>query len=112
MLNILKTPIFLIFATIITIVFYISLSKTKQRVSQTSELIAKTEQTNAEIEKRNADLEEKLQNLDKDIIIHDQLLMQKPGEYVVKVPEMPAPQNQPDPTTDQSNLEKWLKVLF
>jgi cell division protein FtsB len=112
MLNILKNPLAIIAFTVITLVFYISLSETQQKSHDTLARINDVQQEKQYLEEKNQDLEEKLQNIDSEHIIRDEFLMQKPGEYVVKVPSLPDSEINLDQENNQSNLSKWIKLLF
>jgi cell division protein FtsB len=112
MLNILKNPLTILFFTVITIVFYISLSKTQQKSLVTLEKIENIQEENTILEQKNNDLEEKLQDIDTEEIIRNEFLMQKPGEYVVKVPSLPDTTSTPSKEEESSNLKKWMQLLF
>ena len=112
MLNILKNPLTILFFTVITIVFYISLSKTQQKSLVTLEKIESIQEENTILEQKNNDLEEKLQDIDTEEIIRNEFLMQKPGEYVVKVPSLPNTTPIISKEKESSNLKKWIQLLF
>ncbi len=112
MLNILKNPLALIFFTVITVIFYISLSKTQQKSLITLEKIETIQQENNTLEDKNKDLEEKLQHVDTEEIIRNEFLMQKPGEYVVKVPALPEEKNASSREKERAPIEKWRDLLF
>lgn len=112
MFKLLKNPLILIIFTIITIIFYISLSRTQRKSLDTLSMIEKSEQEKQLLEQKKTDLEEKLQNIDSEKIIRDEFLMQKPGEYVVKVPLPDEYENKKSSINQEnSNLQKWLEVL-
>lgn len=49
----------------------------------------------------------------KEKIMRDQLLLQKPGEYVVQLPDLPVPEVTPIPSPKTlTPLEEWQKLLF
>jgi cell division protein FtsB len=74
----------------------------------------------ADVEKQQqtaSALENKLQKVQKpqakEEIIRDQLLMQKPGEYVVQIPDLPAPSPTPDMNSASlSPWQAWREILF
>jgi cell division protein FtsB len=112
MINLLKNPLAILIFTIITMVFYVSLSKTQQKNYDTLAKIEKSQQETLNLEEKNKDLEDKLQNIDSEHIIRDEFLMQKPGEYVIKVPGLPEENKDLEDKNKDSNLDKWKKVLF
>ena len=112
MLKILKNPLAIIVFTVITLIFYVSLSKTQQKSYDTLAKINDAQKEKQYLESKNKDLEEKLQNIDSEHIIRDEFLMQKPGEYVVKVPSLPDSETNINQKNDQSNLTKWGELFF
>ena len=112
MLKILKNPLAIIVFTVITLIFYVSLSKTQQKSYDTLAKINDAQKEKQYLESKNKDLEEKLQNIDSEHIIRDEFLMQKPGEYVVKVPSLPDTEDKVGQEENQSNLSKWKSILF
>ena len=112
MLKLLKNPLVTIFITVITIVFYISLSKTQQKTLSTDQKIALTQEKKEQLEKEKESLEQKLQTSNPEYSIRDEFLMLKEGEYVVKVPSLPEEDAEDKEENKESNLDKWKKVLF
>lgn len=112
MLKLLKNPLFIIIATIITIVFYISLSKTQQKTLSTDQKIESSQEEKIQLEVENKILEQKLQTSNPEYSIRDEFLMQKEGEYVVKVPSLPEESEEDKSNKEESNLNKWKKVIF
>lgn len=113
MFKLLKNPLALIFFTLITIAFYISLSKTQQKSLDTLSMIEESNQEKQILEQKKTDLEQKLQNIDEEKIIRDEFLMQKPGEYVVKIP-LPEEKSESHQlkVEDKTNPQKWLDLIL
>lgn len=113
MFKLLKNPLILIIFTIITIIFYISLSRTQRKSLDTLSMIEKSEQEKQLLEQKKTDLEEKLQNIDSEKIIRDEFLMQKPGEYVIKLPLPEGNDKDSQPRIEnKTNSQKWLDLLL
>lgn len=112
MLKLFKNPLAITIFTIITIVFYISLSKTQQKTLDTTQKLITVQTEKEQLKEENKNLEEKLQDNDAEQIIRDEFLMQKNGEYVVKVPSLPEENSIETKKTNKSNLEKWKELLL
>ena len=112
MLKLLKNPLFIIIVTVITVIFYISLSKTAQKTLSTAQKIDVSQDDISTLEKEKTSLEEKLQDINSEKMIRNEFLMQKEGEYVVKVPSLPEESKIDEDNEKESNLDKWWKLLF
>lgn len=115
MLKITRNPIFIILITLITIIFYISLTKTEQKSITFADQVKKLEVETADLKAENNALEKKLQNSgEAEKVIRDEFLMQKPGEYVVKVPakDKEVVEKEKLEREETSVWEKWQEVLF
>lgn len=108
MLRLLKNPLALIACTLLTLVFYLSLSRTAQKNLSVAKQIELIKNENQELQAKNQNLEQKLQNVNPEQMIRDELLLQKAGEYVVKVPSLP---DAIASTTAEKNLPNWRQWL-
>ncbi|MDH5533151.1 MAG: hypothetical protein OEX81_01850 [Candidatus Pacebacteria bacterium] len=112
MFKLFRNPLFIIIATAITIVFYISLSKTQQKTLSTDQKIKLSQEEKIKLEAENKILEQKLQTSNPEFSIRDEFLMYKEGEYVVKVPSLPKEDEESEKNKEESNLDKWRKLIF
>jgi cell division protein FtsB len=67
---------------------------------------------NEKIRQKNQVLEQKLQNINPEQMVRDELLMQKDGEYVVKVPPLPSDKVEKTVEKNEPNWKKWLKLIL
>lgn len=97
--------------TAISIVFSISLYKSAQRTNISSQNLESLEQEVAEIEQEVAQLEESLetakQPLAKEKIIRNELMMQKPGEYVIQIATEELSNQAKKLPNQEKNLSPW-----
>ncbi|MBU0576464.1 septum formation initiator family protein [Patescibacteria group bacterium] len=117
MSKIIFNPVSLAVLTIISIIFSISLHKSAQKprylaqnLQNLESEIMKIEQDVALLEKS---IEEAQQPFSQEKIIRDELLMKKPGEYVVQIPDELIKISQPQ--IQEENLspwEEWQGLLF
>jgi cell division protein FtsB len=110
-------PITFLGITIISIIFSISLYKSAKRTSYSAENIKSIEEevlkTEAEVLALEIAIEESQQPFIEEKIIRNELLMKKPGEYVIQIPNELIEQTQ---TTIEvktlSPWEEWQQLLF
>jgi len=110
-------PITFLGITIISIIFSISLYKSAKRTSYSAENIKSIEEevlkTEAEVLALEIAIEESQQPFIEEKIIRNELLMKKPGEYVIQIPNELVEQTQ---TTIEiktlSPWEEWQQLLF
>jgi cell division protein FtsB len=115
MKQLLEKPLIILIATIITLLFIISLRKTasKSLVSQHNiELLEqKLQAVNQQIITEQKDLETTSSEFAKEKVMRDELLLQKPGEYILQIPleyQNTNNQAQPIPPTP---VESWRKLF-
>jgi len=115
MRNLIQKPLFILIATIITLFFLISLRKTasKSLVSQRNvELLEdKLQDINQRIELEKSQLDSTSSEFIKEKIIRDELLLQKPGEYVLQIPLEYQQANNYQPVTKETALQAWKKLF-
>ncbi len=109
-------PIAFLGITIISIVFSISLYKSAQRTGFSTENLKKLEQevaaTETEVAALETAIEESRQPLAKEKVIRNELLMKKPGEYVVQIPDKLIKSAQHITETNiLSPWEEWQRLL-
>lgn len=110
-------PLVIALLTFAGLVFSYSLIANLQRTRNSTEHLAVLEQEIAEMASEVSGLENQLENAQsteaQEKIIRDELLMQKPGETLVQLPELskedlPLPSPSPTPTP----WEEWRELLF
>lgn len=112
MLSLFKKPLILVFFTILTVIFYISLAKTQQKRVANDKQIDNITTENQKLKSENAVLEQKLSNANSEQIIRDEFLMKKATEYVVKIPAKPVVNEEQSNQPPDSNWQKWWKLVF
>jgi len=102
-------PITFLGITIISIIFSISLYKSAKRTSYSAENIKSIEEevlkTEAEVLALEIAIEESQQPFIEEKIIRNELLMKKPGEYVIQIPNELIEQTQT--TIEVKTLSPW-----
>ena len=115
MRKILFNPLTAILISLIALFFMFSLHKNTINLIEKKEQIAVEGAKNDKLKQDISLLEEELSKTEenKEKIIRDELLMQRPGEYVIKIEtdfkEKEAGQKQETP---RSALAEWVKLLF
>lgn len=118
MTKVLEHPVTLIVAAILFFLVFLSLrqtgSKTQQSTQEISVLEEKAYQASKEVQKLQEELEYSKSDEYKEKIIRNELLLQKPGEYIVQIAATETLALDPDITIMQpkTNREKWLEILF
>lgn len=117
MLALLKHPLAIALFTLVCLVFSFSLYRSTEQVRQSQDYLIAMEQETIELETSVSQLAEKVEQSStpfaKEKLIRDQLLMQRPGEYVVQVPELQASESVPKHKAETLRpWHAWIKVLF
>jgi hypothetical protein len=110
-------PIFAVITSILVTFLCVSLFLNSREIRQSQSHISFLEKNVEQEEQKTKLLEEKLAQAkspeQKEAAIRNQLLMQKPGEYIVQIPDMtvpsPTPSVAPQPL---SPWQQWKKLLF
>lgn len=114
----LEHPLALIIAGVLFSLLFFSLrqtgNKTQQSTDEISALEEKAYQASKEVQELQDELEYSKSPEYKEKIIRNELLLQKPGEYIV---QLTAPETEPldthiTPSAPITNQEKWLEILF
>lgn len=122
--KILYHPIFIIFVTIIAIIFFFSLEKSSKKTQSSAGNIKILEQEVKIASEKLLVIDEKIaqtqseQFIEK--IVRNELLVQKPGEYVLQIPDKHEQVDtdcytQPCTNTEtvqEQPLQAWLDLLF
>lgn len=110
-------PMFLTALTIMSIIFSISLYKSAQKTRYSAQNLQNLEDEIIEMEQEVSLLEESIEESQQPFfqekIIRDELLMKKPGEYVVQIPDELLQTNKvPSKEKLITPWEEWQKLLF
>ena len=110
-------PLTALSLTLVTLVAVISLRQTAQKTQISSEetkvLDQEVQKIASEISELKAQVELAEHPFTQERILRNELLMQKPGEYVVQIPEVSVPPRpQPTPTPTLSPWQAWQQVLL
>lgn len=116
MSRLLYHPLTIAIITGISLILFISLYINGREIRQSGQLITTLEsdvkKTSEDVEKTQQKLQEAQTPYTKEKIIRDQLLMQKPGEFIVQIPDVVL-QNEEKPTIKKNPtpLEQWRQLL-
>ncbi len=115
--KILANRFFLVGFVVLTIVFSLSLRKTRLKSEYSAQVLKQKEAGVAKLKKEVESLKKKNQSLNDEYIqekiIRDELLMQKPGEIVFQLPpELTQPSPSPTPTPTPANINRWRSLLL
>ncbi|MBP7842657.1 hypothetical protein KA017_01500 [Candidatus Woesebacteria bacterium] len=124
--KILYHPIIILALTIGAIMFFFSLDKSGKKTQNSSENIRVLEHEVGQISKEIIELEEKIEVVEsgqfKEKVVRNELLLQKPGEYVLQIAETESSALDSDCVNnecenrnekiDKSPLLAWEKILF
>lgn len=119
-------PIFILIVTVIAIMFFFSLDKSGKKTQKSAENIRILEYEVNQISNDIINLEEKIENTQteqfKEKVVRNELLMQKPGEYVMQINQVDEDlgENGCDSSDCQenvnnsktSNFSAWRDLLF
>lgn len=115
MKNILQKPLTIIIVTIISLIFLISLKKTASKSIISQKNVELLEQKLQDINKRISNEEKSLDTasseFEKEKIMRDELLLQKPGEYVLQIPLETTNYSNDNNNQQLSPLETWKKLF-
>ncbi|HEX7018301.1 MAG TPA: septum formation initiator family protein [Patescibacteria group bacterium] len=116
MKNLLYHPLVAVAVTIISLLFYFSLLKSDQKLVKTKESVASLTQEVALLQKEQTSLEEAVEyastSAAQEKILRDELLMQKPGEYVLQLPAVAELESEPTPSPTPTPWESWQELIF
>lgn len=110
-------PLTLIIFLLISGFFSFSMYQTVQKTQSSEQNLNKLEEEVGKMEQEVQQLENQLGESQsaytQEKMIRDELLMQKPGEYVVQIPDLPdQTQQMTSIESDQSVWQQWQELLF
>lgn len=109
-------PVIVVIVSILCLLFYLSLDRSAQKAATSSETVEVLEEEIKTIDGNVAVLESQLElanhPVSQEKVIRNELLLQKPGEYIVQLPEVSVSESTPNPTATPTPWEEWKKVLF
>lgn len=116
MTSLLKHPVIIVIITIIALFYYLSLDKSAQKASTSSQTVQVLEdeisQMNSEVSVLEKQLEAVNHPVAQEKVIRNELLLQKPGEYVLQLPTMDIPEAQTAEIKEKTAWEEWKILLF
>lgn len=116
MKNLFFHPIVLIVATVASFLFILSLRKTALKSEVSSQNVAlleeKIAQISEEVEQEKEAIEYASSGLAKEKILRNELLLQKPGEYVLQISGESSLEIGDKENQEKSNLEAWRELVF
>lgn len=116
MRSLLKHPAVILLITILAVLYFLSLDSSAQKAEVSLETVAVLEQEVDEMASEVSVLEKQLEAANHPItqekIIRNELLLQKPGEYVLQLPETEVVEAQLPKAKEKSPWEEWQEVLF
>ena len=118
--KILYHPIIILVLTIGAIMFFFSLDKSGKKTQNSSENIRVLEYEVGQISKEVIELEEKIEVVEsgqfKEKVVRNELLLQKPGEYVLQIAntdvENESKSNQQLNTHLTKPIDNWFSLIF
>ena len=110
-------PLVVIILTALAIILFVSLIWSSYQLSQSSRQVGKTKlavgQEQANVDKLKTQLQVAQSETTKETIIRGQLLQQKPGEYVLQMPDLPVVKVTPLPSpASPTPWQEWQQLLF
>lgn len=116
MKNLLFHPLTALLFTVIAILFVVSLRKTAQKSEVSSKnvevLEEKINQLSGEIEAEQQALEYASSKLAREKMLRNELLLQKPGEYILQIPNEESLNVNQNVNEEQTNLKTWWELIF
>lgn len=116
MKKLLAHPLVILAITLVCGLLVFSMQKTagKSRVSSDNISVMEQEvaELNTQLELEKQALEYGSSDLAKEKILRNELLLQRPGEYVIQIPDLDQVRNQTAETTAKTPWQEWSELLF
>lgn len=116
MSSLLKHPVTVILITIIALFYYLSLDKSARKAETSSEAVSQLEGEVSLVEGEVLALKQQLESVNQPIsqekAVRNELLLQKPGEYVLQVPTIEVSEVTHSQEVPPTPWEEWQQVLF
>ena len=114
MVELLKHPITLLLVAGVSILVGLSFYRTIQRTRTSTEAIRVLEQENAKMASEVSELKQEVtiaqSPLAQEKIIRNELLMQKPGEYIIQIPELEISETEVSQEQSRTPWQAWKEV--
>jgi cell division protein FtsB len=116
MLKILSHPFAIFIISILCLTlwasFYLNSKEIQRSIGSLEKIETQFSQNKEEVAELQKKLEETKKSTSQEAIIRNELLMQKPGEYIVQIPDItPSPEVQSQNKAPQTPWEQWKVVL-
>lgn len=116
MFKLLTHPLIAVGLTILAALFVLSLRKTAQKSEVASQNVAVLEQKitdlSRELEEEQKALEYSSSDFAREKILRNDLLLQKPGEYTLQIPDESSVENMAEMPAVKTPWEEWKELLF
>lgn len=116
MQKLINHPLVILLLTGLTIMIVISLNRTAQKSKVSSENVRlmeqKNEQLRQQIDFQQQAIDEASTGLAKEKILRNELLLQKPGEYVLQIPDEMVINQQNGQLEQKTPLQEWQQLVF
>lgn len=116
MKSVLYHPLVILIVSGVSLLFYFSLIKSDQKLIKTKETVATLNQEVTQLENQAKELQEKVEyassSAAREKILRDELLMQKPGEYILQLPPQAHQQPEMTPSPSPTAWEEWRMLLL
>lgn len=117
MQKVINHPITIIIFTVVAVIFYFSLEKSaktaQNSVSSLEEVHQETEKLRSDVAILKNELSQAESPLAKEKIIRNELLLQKPGEYVIQLPEFSQVESStPEIFPQEAPWSQWKEILL
>lgn len=116
MFKLLTHPLVAVGLTILAGLFVLSLRKTAQKSEVASQNVSVLEQKigdlSRELEEEQKALEYSSSDFAREKILRNDLLLQKPGEYILQIPDENSAENTPEFAQPKTPWEEWKELLF
>lgn len=116
MSSLLKHPVTVVILTLLAVFYYLSLDKSARKAAVSSQTVAQLhgemDQVQSEVAQLHSQLESANHPITQEKAIRNELLLQKPGEYILQVPDLEVLEAVQRHSEELTPWEEWKKLLF
>ncbi len=116
MKKIIYHPLAIIFLSILALYSIFSLRKSLEKINISRENLAniknQVDQLGSEVEDKEQKLQQAQKNYSKEKITRDELLLKKPGEYVIQLPELGVEKKETGSSLSPKPSRQWANLLL